>query len=64
MSTKPEWRKSSRSGQQNNCVEVALNMQTPMIRDSKLGDASPILDVKPSAYAAFLKAVSDGKFEN
>ena len=57
-----QWRKSSRSGG-NNCVEVALNLETPRIRDSKLGDASPILDVKPSAYAAFLKAVSDGKFQ-
>lgn len=59
----PQWRKSSRSGAQQACVEVATNTQTPLIRDSKLGDESPILEIKSSAFRSFLKAVGDGKFQ-
>lgn len=64
MSTNPEWRKSSRSGQGNACVEVATNVPgAALIRDSKLGEASPILGTKPEAFAAFIDAVKSGRFE-
>jgi hypothetical protein len=39
------WRKSSRSGANGACVEARLNKGLPQIRDSKLGDGSPILDL-------------------
>lgn len=58
MNAQPQWRKSTRSGQYNNCVEVADNVpNVQLIRDSKLGDASPILNVSPTAYASFIQAV-------
>ena len=57
MSTHPQWRKSSHS-QQGDCVEVATNIPgAPMIRDSKLGDESPILILEPAVYAAFIEFV-------
>lgn len=56
-----QWRKSSRSSGAQQCVEVATNLDTPMIRDSKLGEESPIL--KTSQFQAFIDAVKDGKFE-
>ncbi|MBB5156729.1 DUF397 domain-containing protein [Saccharopolyspora phatthalungensis] len=63
MSTTPEWRKSSRSGQGNNCVEVATNQPgTALVRDSKLGEASPILSTTPQSFAAFIDAVKSDRF--
>lgn len=57
MNAQPQWRKSSRSGQ-HDCIEVADNVPgTQLIRDSKLGDASPILNVSPQAYQKFIEAV-------
>lgn len=58
MKAQPQWRKSTYSGQQGDCVEVATNVPTvSMIRDSKLGDASPVLDVSPETFGAFIQAV-------
>ncbi|WP_199041559.1 DUF397 domain-containing protein [Glycomyces salinus] len=41
------WRKSSRSqgNQQSNCVELRLVEGGFQVRDSKLGDESPIFDL-------------------
>lgn len=50
------WRKSRRSNGQQNCVEVATTAEM-LIRDSKLGEASPILAVTPAAWAAFVASV-------
>lgn len=59
-----QWRKSSRSSGAQQCVEVATNLpSTALVRDSKLGDESPILEVKPSAFRSFLRAVESGKFD-
>ncbi|MEV0055670.1 DUF397 domain-containing protein [Saccharopolyspora shandongensis] len=58
------WRKSSRSGGTGGaCVEVALVVNAAGVRDSKLGDASPILPFAPGAWSAFLTAVKAGELD-
>jgi len=55
--TDARWRKSSRSGGQGNCVEVADNLPGAVaIRDSK-DPAGPALVVDPASFAAFAEAV-------
>lgn len=49
-----EWQKSSRSAAQTDCVELRVQQGAVQIRDSKLGDASPILDLDASAYTALI----------
>ncbi|WP_433869797.1 DUF397 domain-containing protein [Saccharopolyspora sp. CA-218241] len=59
-----KWRKSSRSGGAQQCVEVATNLvDTALIRDSKLGDSSPVLGLEPTAFSAFVGAVRAGRFD-
>ncbi|WP_100444993.1 DUF397 domain-containing protein [Glycomyces xiaoerkulensis] len=53
------WRKSTRSGAGNNtnCVEVALCADDGFhLRDSKLGDDSPVFDLDPSDFAGLLRS--------
>ncbi|MFB9658604.1 DUF397 domain-containing protein [Glycomyces mayteni] len=54
------WRKSSRSGSDNNtnCVELmACNDSDAMhIRDSKLGNESPVFDLAVSDFKSLLRA--------
>lgn len=51
------WRKSSYSQGQNNCVESATGAGTVYLRDSKLGDASPILSVNTTEWRMLLTAI-------
>lgn len=51
------WRKSTRSNNQGACVEVAGLQDGHLVRDSKLGDDSPILTVPRGAFAAFIEAI-------
>ncbi|WP_073761539.1 DUF397 domain-containing protein [Streptomyces sp. CB02923] len=52
--TTPEFRKSTYSDHEHECVEVATNGRYRIaIRDSKLRDG-PTLRVSPSAWATFL----------
>lgn len=57
------WRKSSRSGAVNNCVEVARNLpQGVAVRDSKR-PAGPALMVSRPAWHAFTAKVRAGEFD-
>ncbi|MFY9806750.1 MAG: DUF397 domain-containing protein [Pseudonocardiaceae bacterium] len=55
------WRKSSRSSDQANCVEVAVTAGAVAVRDSKrpAGDA---LIVSPHAWTTFTTALREDQF--
>ena len=54
------WRKSSRSSTaQGNCVEARQSAGQAQIRDSKMGDGSPILQLSRSEFAALLDSVNN-----
>lgn len=56
------WRKSSRSGGQEECVEVAdLRGGQRAVRDSK-NPTGPALIVAPAEWAAFTTGIRDGEF--
>ncbi|WP_326549971.1 DUF397 domain-containing protein [Micromonospora sp. NBC_01813] len=60
-----QWRKSSRSGNGNNCVEVATNLLTPtgrvLVRDSK-NPTTAVLSISPNDWQAFVRGASRGRF--
>lgn len=55
-----EWQKSSRSSGNDNsaCVEARRADPVVQVRDSKLGEESPILDASPADWRGFLSAVT------
>ncbi len=59
------WRKSTFSnGNGGSCVEVAdLPDGGRAVRDTKLGEASPVLRYTEAEWKAFLAGVRDGQFD-
>jgi hypothetical protein len=52
----PRWIRSSYSGGQGQCVEVAVRPSAPaavLVRDSKHGDTGPVLTLSTRAFATF-----------
>ncbi len=59
-----QWRKSSRSnGGGAACVMVAQVPGAAGVKDSKLGEASPVLPFSADAWASFLQDVKVGTFD-
>lgn len=57
MSTSRPWRKSSRSqGNGGNCVEARPESEGFQVRDSKLGDDSPIFGLAVTDFQSLLRA--------
>ena len=56
------WRKSTRSAQEGNCVEVAFFDAGVAVRDSK-DPNGPALVFTPAEWEAFVGGVQDGEFE-
>jgi hypothetical protein len=56
------WRKSTRSGANGNCVEVAQLTNAVAVRDSK-DPAGPALVFTPDEWAAFIEGARDGEFD-
>ena len=63
--TRAVWRKSTRSNNGGNCVEVATNLVATegvvLVRDSK-NPTGPILAFSRGEWAAFVGGVEDGEF--
>jgi hypothetical protein len=56
-----DWRTSSRSGANGNCVEVADYLAGAVaVRDSK-DPSGPVLAFGPAAWEAFTASLKDGK---
>lgn len=55
------WRKSSYSGVDSNCVEVAFLDGFTLLRDAK-DPSGPVLTFTPAAWSAFVNGVQDGEF--
>ncbi|WP_036529541.1 DUF397 domain-containing protein [Nocardia sp. CNY236] len=58
------WRKSTYSGPDGNCVEVAFLVDGAVaVRDTKDNGRGPILTLAPGEWDAFLMGVSTGGFQ-
>lgn len=55
------WRKAGRSGMNGNCIEVADDCAGTdvAVRDSKLGDDSPVLRYSPDSWRVFTASLKE-----
>lgn len=56
------WRKSSFSGGAD-CVEISSDNDEILVRDSKLGEDSPILRYTSDEWLAFIQGAKAGEFD-
>lgn len=49
-----EWKKSSRSQPQGDCVELRRHDEAVQVRDTKLGGDSPVLGLAVADYACLI----------
>jgi hypothetical protein len=60
MSSLPtNWRKSIRSNEKADCVEVANDSETALVRDTK-DRAAGYLTLSPTAFVAFAASITKG----
>ncbi|MGQ0774692.1 MAG: DUF397 domain-containing protein [Pseudonocardiales bacterium] len=57
------WFTSSYSSGSAQCVEVAFLPGHHLVRDSKLGEASPVLAVSPTEWSTFTAAAKAGRLD-
>lgn len=55
--TVPQWRKSTRCGANKGCVELLGTARFVVVRDSKIGDGSPLLTFDRAKFAEFVAFV-------
>ncbi len=58
------WFTSSYTAAQTQCVAVAVLPGHRLVRDSKLGAASPVLTVSPAEWSAFTTGVKTGRLDS
>lgn len=57
------WHKSTRSPNNNNCVEVGSAPGKRGIRDTKIGEASPVLSIGDSQFGTLIDSIRAGRFD-
>jgi len=57
------WRKSMRSGGDDNCVEVNVTDARVGVRDSKAGPAGPVLDFSRTSFASLIHSLRAGRVD-